>query len=147
LIRILLDEHVSPSLVGKLGDKGVLAVAAAHVETHQKIKGYPELQAWRAHKVFVIGGGSLVPLLVEKVRVHAGRQTPLQVATLEQPPDLVRSDNRRITGDDLPFITVAYGLSNIGLSIPEAFTPDQVPSMPDRTARRDRLDNEDIYSK
>jgi predicted nuclease of predicted toxin-antitoxin system len=44
LIRILLDEHVSPSLVGKLGDKGVFAVAAAHVglsgETDAKIWKY-----------------------------------------------------------------------------------------------------------
>jgi hypothetical protein len=31
LIRIWLDEHVSPSLVGRLGDKGVFAAAAAHV--------------------------------------------------------------------------------------------------------------------
>jgi len=31
LIRLLLDEHISPSLVGKLGDKGAFAVAAAHV--------------------------------------------------------------------------------------------------------------------
>lgn len=44
MIRILLDEHVSPSLVGKLGDKGVFAVAAAHVglsgETDAKIWKY-----------------------------------------------------------------------------------------------------------
>ena len=31
MIRLLLDEHISPSLVGKLGDKGVFAVAAVHV--------------------------------------------------------------------------------------------------------------------
>jgi predicted nuclease of predicted toxin-antitoxin system len=40
----LLDEHVSPSLVGKLGDKGVFTVAAAHVglsgETDAKIWKY-----------------------------------------------------------------------------------------------------------
>jgi len=42
LIRILLDEHVSPSLVGKLGDKGVLAVAAAHVG----LSGEPDAKIW-----------------------------------------------------------------------------------------------------
>jgi predicted nuclease of predicted toxin-antitoxin system len=40
----LLDEHVSPSLVGKLGDMGVFAVAAAHVglsgKTDAKIWSY-----------------------------------------------------------------------------------------------------------
>ena len=37
-----LDEHVSPSLVGKLGDKGVLAVAAAHVG----LSGEPDAKIW-----------------------------------------------------------------------------------------------------
>jgi hypothetical protein len=124
------------------------AYRKAWIETYRKINKYSaELQAWSQHKVFVIGGGSLLPLLVETVRVHPGRQTPLQLAALEQPTDLIRSDNKRITGDELPFITVAYGLSNIGLSIPEALTPDQVPPMPDRNERRDRLDHEDIYAK
>lgn len=44
MIRLLLDEHISPSLVGKLGDKGIFAVAAAHVglsgETDAKIWKY-----------------------------------------------------------------------------------------------------------
>ena len=124
------------------------AYRRAWIETFRKINEYvAELQAWSEHKVFVIGGGSLLPLLVETVRVHPGRHTPLQLATLEQPTDLIRSDGKRITGDELPFITVAYGLSNIGLSIPEALTPDQVPPMPDRNERRDRLDHEDIYAK
>jgi hypothetical protein len=124
------------------------AYRKAWIETHRKINDYvAERQAWQEHKIFVIGGGSLVPLLVETVRVHPGRQTLLQLATLEQPTDLVRADNKRVTGDELPFITVAYGLSNIGLSIPEAFTPDEVPPMPDRTERITRLDHEDIYSR
>jgi predicted nuclease of predicted toxin-antitoxin system len=42
LIRLLLDEHVSPSLVGKLGDKGLFAVAAAHVG----LSGEPDEQIW-----------------------------------------------------------------------------------------------------
>jgi len=42
LIRILLDERVSPSLVGKLGDKGVFAVAATHVG----LSGEPDAKIW-----------------------------------------------------------------------------------------------------
>ena len=42
MICILLDEHVSPSLVGKLGDKGVLAVAGAHVG----LSGEPDAKIW-----------------------------------------------------------------------------------------------------
>ncbi len=71
----------------------------------------------------------------------------LDLAALEQPADLVRTDNKKVTIGELPFVTVAYGLSNIGLSIPEALTPDEVPPMPDRTERRNRLDREDIYAK
>ena len=44
MIRLLLDEHISPSLVGKLGDKGVFAVAAVHVglsgEPDEQIMNY-----------------------------------------------------------------------------------------------------------
>ena len=43
MIRLLLDEHISPSLVGKLGDKGAFAVAAAHVG----LSGEPDEQIWK----------------------------------------------------------------------------------------------------
>jgi len=58
LIRILLDEHVSPSLVGKLGDKGIFAVAATHVG----LSGEPDARIWNYafenDFVVVIGTGS-----------------------------------------------------------------------------------------
>jgi predicted nuclease of predicted toxin-antitoxin system len=38
----MLDEHVSPSLVGKLGDKGVFAVAATQVG----LSGEPDARIW-----------------------------------------------------------------------------------------------------
>jgi len=124
------------------------------IETYRKINPNPnwsqnvaELSAWRDHQVFVIGGGSLVSSLVETARVHPGTRQPLQRAVLEQPADLLRADNTKIAKNDLPFVTVAYGLSNIGLSIPEAFTPDQIPPMPDRGQERIRLDRDDIYAK
>jgi hypothetical protein len=43
-----------------------------------------KLSAWRDHKVFVIGGGSLLPLLVDTVRIHPDRREPLSVMPLEQ---------------------------------------------------------------
>lgn len=125
------------------------AYRRAWIQTFHKIKGYPaELSAWRDHKVFVIGGGSLVRAFVEAFRVHpSGANPKLPLVHLEQPPDVVRADGRAVSADELPFMTVAYGLSNIGLSIPEALTPDNVPPMPDITERRKRLDHEDIYAK
>jgi predicted nuclease of predicted toxin-antitoxin system len=42
LIRVLLDENISPSLVKKLGEKGVYAVAAAHVG----LSGKTDIEVW-----------------------------------------------------------------------------------------------------
>jgi len=124
------------------------AYRKAWIETHRKINKYPaELAAWANHRVFVIGGGSLLPILVDTVRVHPGRGDKVQLAVLEQPPDLTRADGQKVKTAELPLVTVAYGLSNIGLSIPEALTPDQVPPMPDKDERRNRLDRDDIYGK
>ncbi len=120
----------------------------AWIETYHKIEKYAaELTAWGTHTVFVIGGGSLIPHLVQTARVHPGRNVSLELAVLEEPADLVRPDNRKVSRDDLPFVTVAYGLSNIGLSIPEASRPDQIPPMPDRGPGPNRPNRDDIYAK
>lgn len=125
------------------------AYRRAWIETYHKIKAYPaELSAWQDHRIFVIGGGSLVRAISEAVRVHpSGANPKLHFVHLERPPDIVRADGHDVAGAELPFVTVAYGLSNIGLSIPEALTPTEVPPMPDMTERRKRLDHEDIYAK
>ena len=124
------------------------AYRKAWIETYQKInETVAELSAWRTHRVFVIGGGSLVSILVETNRVHPGLRTPLELALLESPTDLGHIDNTKVSKNELPFVAVAYGLSNIGLSIPEAFTPDQIPPLPDKNERRLRLDRDDMYAK
>jgi hypothetical protein len=118
-------------------------------QTLQKMGNYQaEHKAWGAHKIFMIGGGSLVPIVADPLRIHpAGGNRRIQLVELEPPPDLKRADNRAITAEQLPFASVAYGLANIGLSIPEALTPDQVDPMPLNQARRERLDRDDIYAK
>jgi hypothetical protein len=76
--------------------------------------------------------------------VHSGLRERLELTVLEQPTDLLRGDNAKGPKNELPFVTVAYGLSNIGLSIPEAFTPDQIPPMPEMAGRGMRLNRDDI---
>jgi hypothetical protein len=44
--------------------------------------------------------------------------------TLEQPTDLIRPDHREMTSDELPFVTVAYGLSNIKSFLPNPYSRD-----------------------
>jgi len=121
----------------------------AWIETYRKLQEYPaELEAWRKHRMFSIGGGSLVPLVIEGLRVHpAGGNIPIAPTALEPPPDIFRADGNSIVQGELPFAAVAYGLSNIDFSVPEAFTPDEVPSMPERNERRERLDRDDLYAK
>jgi hypothetical protein len=97
----------------------------AWMEICRKMSGNAiELSAWRQHKLFVIGGGSLLPLLVDTFRIHPDRQDPLSVMPLEQPTDLVRADHRKITGEELPFVSVAYGLSNFQSLLPNPYCRD-----------------------
>jgi hypothetical protein len=83
-----------------------------------------ELSSWRQHKLFVTGGGSLLPFLVDTVRRHPDRREPLSVMTLEQPADLVRADHEKIRSEELPFLTVAYGLSNVESFLPNPYCRD-----------------------
>jgi hypothetical protein len=97
----------------------------AWMETCRKIGNNAlELSCWRQQKVFATGGGSLLPLLVDKVRMHPDEREPLSVMTLEQPIDLVRADHEKITSEELPFVTVAYGLSNMESFLPNPYVRD-----------------------
>jgi hypothetical protein len=97
----------------------------AWIETCRKMGNNAlELSCWRQQKVFVTGGGSLLPFLVDKVRMHPDHREPLSVMTLEQPIDLVRADHTKITSEELPFVTVAYGLSNMESFLPNPYVRD-----------------------
>lgn len=146
---ILQSSEEARKAVAPVGKRIYEAYRKAWVQAYGKIQSSPaEVMAWRQHKMFTIGGGSLVPALVEPMRVHpSGANNQVCAVLLEPPQDLVRADGCEIHKHDLPFVFVAYGLSNIGLSIPEAFTPDEVPPMPEPFERRLRLDRDDIYAK
>ncbi len=83
-----------------------------------------ELAAWRDHKLFLIGGGSLVPLLIDTMRIHPDRREPLTVMMPEQPIDLVRADRTKLTAEQFPFVPVAYGLSNMKGFLPNPYCRD-----------------------
>jgi hypothetical protein len=83
-----------------------------------------ELSSWRQQIVFVTGGGSRLQSLVDTVRTHPDQGEPLSLMTLEQPTDLVRPDHSEIPSDELPFVTVAYGLSNIQTYLPNPYSRD-----------------------
>jgi hypothetical protein len=65
---------------------------------------------------------------------------------LEQPTDLVRADQRKITGEELPFVTVAYGLSHtesffriVVFAIPDASEPIGIPALCSRRGSSGRI--------
>jgi hypothetical protein len=131
-----------------------------------------ECDAWRDHRVLLLGGGNLIKAVRSGIPSHpsGGGKPPLQVQQLEMPGDLflakvdpktslleravrtiLRSGNRQFTqrpsSADLPFLSVAYGLSNIGIAVPEIVTPEQMPVMVASIQRRERLTHDDIYAK
>jgi hypothetical protein len=94
-------------------------------EASGKLKGNSlELSCWRYHKVFVTGGGSCLPQLVESIGMHPEEGEPLTVTALEQPVDLARGDGKKIATEELPFLTVAYGLSNMDSFLPNPWVRD-----------------------
>jgi hypothetical protein len=103
----------------------------------------PELENFKYHQVFVIGGGSLIPEIEAVFGRHPdGYDHRLRVRHLEKPPDLHSTDGRAIQIDDLPFIVVAYGLTFDSQEVPETFTPTQIGLADRPTATR--VDWEDM---
>jgi len=83
----------------------------------------PEKQRFRTHDVFVIGGGSLIPELTAQYREHPDHYPQLlRTRSAERPDDLVRTDGKDLLVGDLPFVSVAYGLSFDAGMVPK---PDQ----------------------
>ncbi len=124
------------------------AYRRAWIQTHRKINQTPaELRAWESHKLFFIGGGSLVSKLLSDLSKHPanGQITPLM--PLEPPDDLFNKDGSHPLPDQMRFSAVAYGLSHLGIAIPEAITPDDIPEMNDPREVRQRVERDDIYGK
>ena len=96
-------------------------------EAYTKLDRNPlELIAWRQHKVVILGGGSLVPFLVDTIRMHPGEQELLPAVRLDQPDDLARADRRNLTSEELQLASVAYGLSNTEFYVPNPYARDSV---------------------
>lgn len=96
-------------------------------EAYTKLGSNPlELIAWRQHKVVILGGGSLVPFLVDIVRIHPQEGEFLPVVRLEQPDNLTRADRRNLTSEELQLASVAYGLSSTEFHVPNPYARDSV---------------------
>jgi hypothetical protein len=103
-----------------------------------------EMEAWRGCAIAFLGGGGSVKALMDHVKIHPQNGDPLSRLPLEAPPDL-RLAGERPPPEAVRFLLVAYGLSTIGLDIPEATGPDDIPPLPNLAVRTARLNHEDIY--
>jgi predicted nuclease of predicted toxin-antitoxin system len=71
LTRLLLDEHISPALVRKLGEKGLYAEAVAHVG----LSGEPDEHIWNyalKHDFTVVTTNARDFIRLLNVEVHPG---------------------------------------------------------------------------
>jgi hypothetical protein len=62
------------------------------------------------------------------------------------PTDLYLEDGTKPAADLVPFVMVAYGLSNLGLQVPDAETPETMTPMDDPPQRR-RITHEELYGE
>ena len=108
-----------------VGDQIYDSYRKAWSEAYRKLGSNPlELIAWRQHKVVILGGGSLVPFLVDTIRMHPDERELLPAVRLEQPDDLATADHRKLTSEELQLASVAYGLSNTEFHVPNPYARD-----------------------
>jgi hypothetical protein len=106
-----------------------------------------ERDAWnREGRVFLLGGGGDFKPLRDRVRYSNFARQLMPIQVLEQPTDL-RAGPGAVAQQDLRFLMSAYGLSVIGLAIPEVDEADDLGPAETALRRRHRLEWDDPYSK
>lgn len=121
---------------------------AAWRHAYRNIQNPNELNNWNGVPMFVLGGGSKVDRIKDLVAYHPSQQMDekdrrLRSRNVARPADLNGDVPAINTG--LPFVMVAYGLSNLDLAVPDAVTPQHVEPM-QRLPRRPNLNFDEIYS-
>ena len=88
----------------------------------------PEREDFKHHRIFATGGGSLLREVISVLAHHpSGYEWPLEVRRIEKPEDLFHLSRRPISGEEMPFVSVAYGLTYDAFELPEPDTPDRAP--------------------
>ncbi len=123
-----------PTVEPKFARSDALMSAAQHIcDTYQKAWSNAcakmhgnalEISSWRQQKLFVTGAGGGIPFLVDMLGTETDFSAPISSMALERPFDLIRADRAKIASEDLPHLTVAYGLSNIESYLPNPYNRD-----------------------
>lgn len=94
------------------------------------LQSHAERHAWEAHKIFFLGGGSLIACLVERLCISPlDVKTSLSPADLDVPSDIRLGDGTEVPSVMFPHVAVAYGLSGFSAELPNVETPSQTPPM------------------
>lgn len=162
--------QLRPAITSLVRDRIWEAYRKGWIQTFRLIsQSSAERKAWDSHRVILTGGGNLVNAVRDCMPFHPAHngRTRLPVQNLEFPRDLYACDTgdhgglkvmwsrlthsaaraRKPQPSDLPFVAVAYGLSNIGIAIPPVTSPSDMPPMPPPSHRVQRLASDDIYAK
>lgn len=94
------------------------------------LQGHAERRAWEDHKIFILGGGSLIDCLVEQLRESPlDEERTLATVDLDVPRDLRLPDGRDVPTVMFPHVAVAYGLSGYSSELPDVEMPSETPPM------------------
>lgn len=106
-----------------------------------------EREAWnRDCKVLLLGGGADLPPIHDRATDNRAALSRRDEQALERPTDL-KVDGRPVPPDELRFLLSAYGLSVLGLAIPEVGEVDPLGPSERALQRRRRLEWDDTYAK
>ncbi|HKO44855.1 MAG TPA: hypothetical protein VJU84_16370 [Pyrinomonadaceae bacterium] len=96
--------------------------------THLQL--HAERHAWGTHKIFFLGGGSLLEPLREQLRLSPlSDDSKLEEAELDVPGDIKLEDGTNVPRIMFPHVAVAYGLSGFAAELPNVESPSETPPM------------------
>lgn len=132
-------------LYGKKGEQLISAEIKQLSNAHQNLlykafstvlKAPSERLAWKSHRLFFLGGGSLNDCITKGLRVSPLDDGQLLTSCdLDVPPDIRLMDGASVHVSMFPHLAVAYGLSVLSADLPDVETPSQVPPMASPASR------------
>lgn len=124
------------------GNRGTQLVAIELQQIHEaygrtirqafqrSLQSAQEQRAWDDHKIFFLGGGSLLHCVVNGLCISPlDSERRLRKCELGVPSDLRLPDGTSVPEVMFPHVAVAYGLSGFSAELPDVEMPSQVPPM------------------
>ncbi|MFX0203797.1 MAG: hypothetical protein ACFFCW_47465 [Candidatus Hodarchaeota archaeon] len=115
---------------------------------HRSYRKEPVQSRWEKYPLILLGGGSLVNGIREKLRIHVHHYSwgNPEIVDPGWPTDLRELDGRDATGQS-EFLLVAYGLSYISADVPEVKGPEDIGPFRLEPPPVNFVPHEEIYAK